>query len=180
MHRRRDGFNITYLNTRQSGILSCTPGYCKNRNDPWPFDKNAGFNAYFGVGSDWISNNLTLGQAISVNGGGANALARHATAAALNVDGGGVAYPYTVAEVKAFVQAAYDGSASMEGNKNILEAGNELGCPLSTAGNREAAGRLQRPSAAPGYIRKGGRSWPPCRSAGSPLGLPWHGTGAIP
>ncbi len=130
---RWHGFKITFSNTQAVGSQGCTPGFWKNTKLAWPIDKATNFNGYFGT-PNWFPNTLTLGQAVGLNGGGMNALARHATAGALNAAVAGVDYPYNVAQVKAYVQAAYNGSASIEGNKNILEAGNELGCPLSNGG----------------------------------------------
>jgi hypothetical protein len=100
----------------------CTPGYWKNHLEAWPatgFTTGADFDATFGV--DYFDPDITLLQAVNLGGGGYNALARHGTAALLSAAHPDVDYPYTVAEVIALVQA---------GDKDALEAANELGCPL--------------------------------------------------
>lgn len=81
---------------------------------------NDDFDTTFGV--NYFTPDITLGQAIWLGGGGYNIIARHGTAALLSASDPGVNYPYTVAEVIAFVQA---------NNAAPLEMANELGCPLN-------------------------------------------------
>ena len=69
-------------------------------------------------------------QALQAQGGGVNALARHAVAALLNASNPDVASDFTVAQVIALVQAAV-ASGDFETAKNLLAAANEQGCPLS-------------------------------------------------
>jgi hypothetical protein len=125
-------YNVCYQN--EPGGNGCTPGYWRNHADRWlgvaPGD---GFDATFGV--DLYPG--TLGQAIWAQGGGVNALARHATAGLLNAyggvpngDGTTVDYPFTVAQVIEMVQDA-EANGLIELYKDIFEAANELGCPLS-------------------------------------------------
>ncbi|MBN1657999.1 MAG: DNRLRE domain-containing protein [Anaerolineae bacterium] len=101
----------------------CTPGYWKNHLEAWAatdYSPSDDFDATFGV--DLFNPNITLEQAVNARGGGVNRLARHGTAALLSAAHPDVAYPYTVAEVIALVQA---------GDADSLEWGNELGCPLN-------------------------------------------------
>jgi hypothetical protein len=119
------------------GDQGCTPGYWRNHADRWvgvlPTDD---FDDTFGV--NLFDPNITLGKAIWLGGGGVNAFARHATAALLNAFaaeeeddyGQTVNYPYTVAEVIQWVQDAV-ANGTIEATKNLFEAANELGCPLS-------------------------------------------------
>jgi hypothetical protein len=128
-------YNLCYSVDAQ-GDQGCTPGYWRNHADRWagvsPTDD---FDSTFGV--DLFTPDVSLGWAIWAGGGGANALARHATAALLNAhggvpngDGSTVSYPYSAAEVIQLVQdAAADDS--VEAVKDLLAAANELGCPLS-------------------------------------------------
>jgi hypothetical protein len=129
-------YNVCYTPGYEDGDQGCTPGYWRNHADRWegvsPADD---FDATFGV--DLFDPDITLGQAIWLGGGGANALARHATAALLNAyggvpntDGTTVEYPYTVAEVIQMVQDAV-ANDTIEATKDLFEAANELGCPLS-------------------------------------------------
>jgi hypothetical protein len=114
----------------------CTPGYWRNHAARWVgVEPSDDFDETFGV--DVFNPNVTLGWAIWAQGGGANAFARHATAALLNAHakatgsiGQFVNYPYTVAEVIQMVQDAV-ANGTMEATKDLLEAANELGCPLS-------------------------------------------------
>jgi hypothetical protein len=125
------------------GDEGCTPGYWRNHADRWagaaPSDS---FEATFGV--MWLGSSYTLGQAIWATGGGAYALARHATAGLLNAlggvpnaDGESVDYAYTAAEVIQMVQDAFD-SGDFETNKDLLAAANETGCPLSGTSAQKA------------------------------------------
>jgi hypothetical protein len=132
-------YNLCAMPTAIEEINGCTPGYWRNHTDRWlvasPTDL---FDATFGVTSG-LGANYTLYQAIWAQGGGANALARHATAALLNSYGGvpntsngeAVDYPMTTAVVIAAVQAAFAEGGNIEAAKNLFAGHNELGCPLS-------------------------------------------------
>lgn len=132
-------FNFCYRETTGGGA-GCTPGYWRNHADRWEgVTSGQSLDAVFDVTSG-LGASYTLGQAIWAQGGGINALARHATAGLLNAHGGvpnsdgtTVDYAYTVAEVLAMVKAAIDsGNADeIEATKNLLAAANEAGCPLS-------------------------------------------------
>jgi len=114
----------------------CTPGYWRNHADRWDgVSPGHYFNTTFDV--NLFDPDITLAAAISLVGGGVNAFARHATAALLNAYGGSpnadgttVAYPYTVEEVIEMVQDAVE-NETFEATKDLFEAANELGCPLS-------------------------------------------------
>jgi hypothetical protein len=126
-------YNVCYVNV---GAEGCTPGYWRNHGDRWAgISPDADFDATFGV--DFFSPDITLGAAIKILGGEVNALARHATAALLNsyggvpnADGISVDYPYTTAEVIQMVQDAVANGTISE-TKDLFEAANEAGCPLS-------------------------------------------------
>jgi hypothetical protein len=128
-------YNVCYY-PEPGELEGCTPGYWRNHADRWvgvaPTDD---FDATFGV--DLFDPDITLGTAIWLGGGGVDAFARHATAALLNAyakaDGSlgqFVNYPYTVAEVIQMVQDAV-ANDTIEATKDLFEAANELGCPLS-------------------------------------------------
>jgi hypothetical protein len=114
----------------------CTPGYWRNHADRWVgVDPADDFDTTFGV--DLFDPDVTLGWAIWASGGGNNAFARHATAALLNAyakadgsNGQFVNFPYKVAEVIEMVQDAV-ANDTIEATKNLFEAANEAGCPLS-------------------------------------------------
>lgn len=125
---------VEFTNTAPPvGNEGCTPGYWKQDQhfDSWtaPYDPTDGFNATFGIGTNWFGNSFTLLDGAGANGGGKNALARHAVAALLNAAAG--FYPMTVAEVIAAVQAAYADASLIESTKNTFATNNELGCPLN-------------------------------------------------
>jgi hypothetical protein len=132
-------YNICYTPDVGMGE-GCTPGYWRNHADRWiGAHPNDLFDATFDVTSG-LGGTYRLGQAIWASGGGINALARHATAGLLNSfggvpngDGTTVAYAYTTAQVLAMVKDAIDSgdAAQIEATKNLLEAANEAGCPLS-------------------------------------------------
>jgi hypothetical protein len=114
------------------GGEGCTPGYWKQEHhfDSWeltPYETGDSFDAAFGVTStyDW-----TMLEALDANGGGENALARHAAAALLNASHPDVSYEYSTAEIIALVQGAY-ATGEYEAAKDLLEYQNELGCALN-------------------------------------------------
>jgi len=102
------------------GGEGCTPGYWRNHFEDWPptgYSPSDSFAAVFGIDLGYA----TLGDAIVAKGGGDGRLARHGTAALLSAAHPDVDYPYTVAEVIAFVQA---------GDADPLVTANELGCQI--------------------------------------------------
>jgi hypothetical protein len=115
--------NIQVCRTSEPPGEGCTPGYWKkNHLDDWPaagYFPADDFDTAFGT--DYFSPNITLDDAVNMGGGGVKKLARHGTAALLSAGHPDVDYPYTVAEVIAFVQA---------GNVDPLVAANELGCDI--------------------------------------------------
>jgi hypothetical protein len=86
------------------------------------------FETVFGVNASF--NPTNLGYAVQLNGGGENALARHAVAALLNSTNPSVSYFYTTAQVISMVQQAY-ASGNYEAMKNLFEAQNDTVCPLN-------------------------------------------------
>lgn len=117
-----------------------TPGFWKNHSGCWDnLGKDAtqtvkhfqGFNASFNVtaAQSGLADSVTLLQAAGVNGGGKNALARHASAALANADSK-IGYAYSLAQVKALYRdgvGAIAGPESVESAKNKFEAANETG-----------------------------------------------------
>jgi hypothetical protein len=104
----------------------CTPGFWRqeHHHGQWVgYSPNDLFSVVFGVGPA-----MELGDAVQAEGGGENALMRHAVAALLNATSD-VDYDYTEAEVIAMVKAAF-GSGLFESTKDQFEIQNELGCPL--------------------------------------------------
>lgn len=101
----------------------CTPGYWKNHLGSWvgysPEDvfDDVFVTAYFGP-------DFTLEDPVNARGGGLNALARHATAALLNVANPAVDYGQSEGQVIARAQLG------TEVAKNELNWYNEVGCPL--------------------------------------------------
>jgi hypothetical protein len=117
------------------GSEGCTPGYWKQQQhfDSWKvYTQTDIFNTVFGVSAPF-PNTLTLLDALGLNGGGANALARHAVAALLDSVNPDVDYGMTALEVIALTKTALEsGDATLiEAAKNKLAAQNERGCPLN-------------------------------------------------
>lgn len=120
----------------ECGGEGCTPGYWKQPQhfDSWTFyTTGQSFNTVFG--GNYFSSSLTLLQALGLNGGGINALARHSVAALLNATNGTVDYPdEETASIIADFQAAVAGGAStIEAQKNTFDSWNNGagGCPLN-------------------------------------------------
>lgn len=115
------------------GGEGCTPGYWKQPQhfDAWtaPYTSSTLFSSVF----DNAFPGRTLVQVLRLNGGGLNALGRHAVAALLSAASSGVDYDMTVAEVISAFNAAYaSGDASMITNqKNVFDMLNNQGCPLN-------------------------------------------------
>lgn len=125
--------------TEEPGTEGCTPGYWRQEHhfDSWSgYTPDQLFSDVFGevitvrTGGNTTKDDPTLLEAVWANGGGVNALARHATAALLNTASAGVDYPYTTQQVIDLVHAAV-ASGDYEGAKNTLAAANELGCGLN-------------------------------------------------
>jgi len=137
------------------GDEGCTPGFWKQDQHfaCWAgYTQNQLFDVVFGTditilwsvtGKPRPVADPTLLQALQANGGGANRLARHGVAALLNASSPGVAFPLSVAEVIAAVQA---------GDADTLADANELGCPLSQCDLGVASLSVDAPSSTPAAI----------------------------
>jgi hypothetical protein len=121
----------------------CTPGFWKQDQHFkfWKiYKKTDKFGTVFGISTNvkikvdnkdiWLKD-ATLLQALKAQGGGVNALARHAVAGLLNA-ASGANYAFTVDEVKLMVKTAIQSgnSNTIESTKNKLEEANEKGCPF--------------------------------------------------
>lgn len=129
-----------------TGREGLTPGYWKN--NATKFDGSAwaptGYFMYQTVGSVFNFTGTaysglagkTLVQALSLPGGGVNALLRSATAAVLNAAHPAVDYPLTTQQIVARVNAALAGGsdAQIEALKNELDGYNNLGANLDQHG----------------------------------------------
>ena len=119
----------------------CTPGYWRNHVERWDgvgaddFTESvlAGlpFNSVFGVTSaeSSLPDTTTLIEATALMGGGIMALNRHSAAGIASADA--VDYPFTVGQVIDLYRDAVLGTAGVESTKDVLNAANELGCPLN-------------------------------------------------
>jgi hypothetical protein len=117
------------------GADGCTPGYWKQDHhfDSWQvYSPTDSFNTVFGVTGPF-SSSMTLLDALRLQGGGANALARHAVAALLSSAHSGVDYALATAAVIAETKAALESgiASEIEGTKNKFALFNERGCPLN-------------------------------------------------
>ena len=109
------------------GGEGCTPGFWRQAQhfQYWTgFDPSDLYADVFGVDRAG-----TLLENVAANGGGANALARHAVAALLNAASPEVDYNLSIAVIIAGVQAAY-ASGNFESFKDVLEGYNEQGCSV--------------------------------------------------
>ena len=146
VHYNPDGFPNDITATATDSVTvnpppggeGCTPGFWKQPQhfDSWVgFSPDDSFEDVFGVDvtlrvANQDVDDPTLLQALQAQGGGVNALARHAVAALLNASNPDVDSDFTTAQVIALVQAAV-ASGDFETAKNLLAAANEQGCPLS-------------------------------------------------
>ena len=110
----------------------CTPGFWKNHPTVWQgYSPSDNFDKVFGVK---YFGKLTLLQAAGLEGGGYNALARHAVAALLSASNPLIKYGLSAPEIIAMVQQAFK-TKNPEPTKNVLAALNESGCPIDAHGN---------------------------------------------
>ena len=128
------GYTLTYTNIVELGNEGCTPGYWKQTQHfgNWPVALNTTF-AMAGMNFGYTG---TLLSGLGANGGGVNALARHAAAAYLNSLSGDVDFAYTTAQVIAIANGTgIYSSLTIEQRKDLLAAANEGvgGCPLARA-----------------------------------------------
>jgi hypothetical protein len=141
-----------------TGNEGCTPGYWKQEQHfgSWaPFiPEGANATKFFDVFTvcDLMGNNctyrglpasLTLLEALKLQGGQFNALARHAAAAYLNAKNPDVDYSYSSADVVAMVVNAFK-TGSPEATKNKLDAANNKDCPLDRSELARTATTLDR------------------------------------
>lgn len=123
------------------GGEGCTPGYWKQPQhfDSWNVDPfSFGFADAFPDACNWDADlekpengslcSRSLLEALSLKGGGANALGRHAAAAWLNTQS--VDFMYAQYEVESMVDAALE-MGIYEITKDGLADANEAGCPLN-------------------------------------------------
>ncbi|MCU0595637.1 MAG: carboxypeptidase regulatory-like domain-containing protein, partial [Desulfobacterota bacterium] len=117
----------------EAGTEGLTPGYWKQSQhfDDWiGFNPGDRYEKVFGVDASGCP---TLLEALQANGGGANALLRHSTAALLNAAHPNIEYAYTKTQIISMVRGAF-ASGNYESVKNAFEAANEKGADLSDAG----------------------------------------------
>ncbi|MDX1578099.1 MAG: hypothetical protein R3266_06425 [Gemmatimonadota bacterium] len=133
-----NGFLVEFINTEifVPGNEGCTPGFWRQEHhfDSYP----AGFaptTPFIGATTGFTydpalqgpesgnASDLDLLGALTLRGGGPNALIRHAAAAILNANSSGVAYSLSVGDVQNLYNVDMD--------KDALEAANEAGCPLN-------------------------------------------------
>lgn len=145
---------VTFTNIPPS--QGCSPGFWKTHPELWDgvgtddvtstIKTYLLFNAYFGVTSlqSGIADSVTLLQATGLNGGGILALDRHAAAALPSADSG-IAYPYTVAQIRAMYRDAVGADPGPETISSALaklSAANNLNCPFGTVSTATTAGSL--------------------------------------
>jgi len=107
------------------GDEGCTPGYWRNHLEQWVFTGFApgdSAEAVFGIDLKGALDGITLEEAVNLGGGGIRKVLRHGTAGLLSAAHPDVDYPFTVAEVIAFVQA---------GDIDAVVEANEAGCPIN-------------------------------------------------
>lgn len=123
------------------GSEGCTPGYWRNNADTNPriaelegISLRAALLDITGIDLTFIDPLLTIDVAITLNGGEEDQFLKHAAAAVYNIY-----YPLDYIEpTEEFtdaIQMAADGD--LGGAKDILDAANNLGCPIDAFGNPE-------------------------------------------
>jgi hypothetical protein len=132
----------TYVGRTPPGDQGCTPGYWKNHYGSWPatgYSTSQAVDSVFPAVNTYYPGlgNATLLQALGFGGGpgaegAAEILLRAGVAALLNAAHPGVAYPRSVADVLAQVDAALlQNRDAMLALAAALDADNNRGCPLN-------------------------------------------------
>jgi hypothetical protein len=148
-----DGYGAYYVSNVKEwtggGGEGCTPGYWKNNAKNWEHSAWVGylpgdsFETVFSVNVTLNANGKatyptpTLLEALDANGGGINALARHAVAALLNIANPSISYGIgsTAALITMVHDAIVSGDKAQIDALHVLLAGyNEAGCPLNQRG----------------------------------------------
>jgi uncharacterized repeat protein (TIGR01451 family) len=143
-----DGYGAYYVSNvktwEEEGDQGCTPGFWKNNAEnkdasAWVgYAPGDSFECVFGVdvtlrgkGKDTYPA-PTLLQALNANGGGINALARHAVAALLNIANPDIAYGIgsTGALITMVHDAIVSGEDAIDALHILLADYNEAGCPI--------------------------------------------------
>jgi hypothetical protein len=103
-----------------------TPGFWKNHLDAWVgYSPSDDFDSVFGV--DFFNPDITLAEALNLNGAKINALARHAAAALLNTAHPNIDYPMTEAEIISAVQSVDTSDKdAVEALKDMFDEYNNL------------------------------------------------------
>lgn len=106
----------------------CSSDYWKGHTNKWSksFKQGNKFSAIFQVDS---AGNRSLSDTLNIDGGGAKALGREATAALLNASDPTVNYFYTAAQVKSMVQDAYT-TKDYTTNSDLFKQANSASCSL--------------------------------------------------
>lgn len=116
-------FSVQWKVTCREG---CTPGFWKNHEDLFPVPAGSDFDTlFFG---DFFNPDITMGEAVDLNGGHLNALTRHAAAGYLNsliLDD----YPLSTASVVGLFNSAFS-SGDYNSAKDLLDQYNNMYCPL--------------------------------------------------
>ena len=139
-NKKHVGYVRMQINQISTGDQGCTPGYWKlfvkkPNKHIWPtgISPDDKFSTVFGCVPP-ANPDITLGKAVSLGGGGENALLRHAVAALLNAKSS-VDYAYTETKVKTMTCDALNGTGtlSIEETKNLFDKANNGvgGCPLN-------------------------------------------------
>jgi hypothetical protein len=116
--------------TTPPGQEGCTPGFWKNHPEAFA---GTGYSASTTLGSVFTGlppayASLTFADALSLGGGGLDALLRQAVAALLNASSADVDYPLTAAQVIAQTNAAI-ASGNYETTKDLFDLYNNLTAP---------------------------------------------------
>jgi hypothetical protein len=114
-------------------VQGCSPGYFKNHTStPAGFDRSLTLDSV--LTTNVFPGTLTVGDALSLKGGGVNALARHAAAAVLNASALPGTYSYTLAQLRAIFDQIEAGTLTIEAASDLLaskEDVNGILCPLN-------------------------------------------------
>ena len=116
-----------------TGTEGCSPGYFKNHSDsPAGYDRTQTLDSV--LSTNVFASSLTIEEALSLKGGGVNALARHAAAAILNAAALPGSYTYTLAQLRAIFDQIEGGTLTIDAASDLLASKEDVDgivCPLN-------------------------------------------------
>ena len=127
------GYTLTFTVPAPPTVTEgCSPGFFKNHADTPTYNRSQTLDSV--LTTNVFSSTLTIEQALSLKGGGVDALARHAAAAILNAAALPGTYAFTLTQLRAIFDQIEGGTLTIDAATALLESKEDVNgivCPLS-------------------------------------------------